>query len=328
MIVVLATFGISALLCWAYLRFALSRRLLAVPGERSSHSHPTPHGGGVALVAAFTLGLFMAALLYGDWETPFLALAGTALILTIVGIVDDLRGLSVQLRLLFYGLACLSVAATLLPATAADTVLCNGALVLVATLAMLWTLNLYNFMDGIDGIAAIQTILACCGAAWLSWQAGYGGQYALYCLLLAAAHGGFLVWNYPPARLFMGDAGSVPSGFLLASLVLLGAVQGQLNPLSWLIMLAVFMTDTTWTLLWRIGTGQPFTQAHRLHAYQRLSRYWSSHRKVDFLLLLINVVWLLPLAAAAQQWPDHGLFLVFFAFLPLIAGMVKLARLT
>jgi Fuc2NAc and GlcNAc transferase len=325
---VLATFGLSVALCGVYLRFARSRQLLAVPNERSSHSQPTAHGGGLALVSAFTLGLLLAALMYGTWEPSFLVLAGLALILMVVGVVDDLKGLTVRLRMTLYTLACFWLAATLLPVIGSDTVLRNAALLLLATGAMLWALNLYNFMDGIDGIAALQTVLACCCAAWLSWQTGHGDQYALFCLLLAAAHSGFLVWNCPPARLFMGDAGSVPSGFLLASLVLLGAVQGQLNPLSWLILFAIFVTDATWTLWWRIGTGQAFMQAHRLHAYQRLSRFWGSHGKVDLLLLVINIVWLLPLATAVQQWPNLGMFLVILAYLPLIFGMVNLARLT
>jgi Fuc2NAc and GlcNAc transferase len=182
-------------------------------------------------------------------------------------------------------------------------------------------------MDGIDGIAALQAMVACCCAALLTWGTGHGSDYAHFCLLLAAAHGGFLVWNYPPARLFMGDAGSVPTGFLLAALALLGAVQGQLNPLCWLVLLAAFITDATWTLAWRMATGQAFTQPHRLHAYQRLSRYWGSHLRVDMLLLAINTLWLLPLASAVQIWPDRSLFLVFLAYVPLLCAMARIGRL-
>ncbi len=327
MIAVLATFGFSLLLCGVHLRFARARQFLAVPGERSSHSQPTPNSGGVALVSALMLGLLLAAHLYGAWEASYLMLAACASILMVVGVIDDLRGLTVRLRLVAYGLVCFWVAASLLPVMGAENVLRSGVLVLLATFTMLWALNLYNFMDGIDGIASIQTVLACCCAAWLSWLAGNGGHYTLFCLLLAAVHSGFLVWNYPPARLFMGDAGSVPSGFLLAALALLGAVQGQLNPLCWLVLFAVFVTDATWTLVWRMRTGQAFTQPHREHAYQRLSRHWSSHGRVDLLLLVINALWLLPLATAVQQWPDRGMFLVILAYLPLIGGMVKLARL-
>jgi Fuc2NAc and GlcNAc transferase len=325
---VLTTLVLSVLLCGLYLWFARARQFLDSPNERSSHSQPTPSGGGAALESAFILGLLVSARLYGAWDDSFITLAVAALLLMVLGVIDDLRGLSVQLRLVLYSLVCLLVATALLQAVDTENVWYGGVLVLLAALALLWTLNLYNFMDCIDGIAAMQAVLACCCAAWLSWVTGHGGQYALFCLLLAAAHAGFLVWNCPPARLFMGDAGSVPTGFLLAALALLGALQGLLNPLCWVVLLAVFITDATWTLVWRMGSGQAFTQPHRLHAYQRLSRYWDSHFRVDMLLLVIITLWLFPLASAVQIWPDHSLFLVILAYLPLLCGMAKIARLT
>jgi Fuc2NAc and GlcNAc transferase len=191
---------------------------------------------------------------------------------------------------------------------------------------MLWLVNLYNFMDGIDGIAATQCVLAC-GAAALLCAQGVASHYALFCLLLGASHLGFLVWNWPPARLFMGDAGSVPTGFLLAALALLGSVQGQLHPACWLVLLAAFITDASWTLLWRMATGQPFTRPHRLHAYQRLSVHWGSHRSVDLLLVVVFMCWLLPLAWLLQNNPDHAFLLVILAYLPLLLGMAKIRPL-
>ncbi|MEZ5571381.1 MAG: glycosyltransferase family 4 protein [Halioglobus sp.] len=328
MIAVLFTLLISVILCGAYLRLARHWQLLDEPNSRSSHLAPTPHGGGVALMLAFMLGLLLANRLYGGWSGAVTTLSISALILTGLGILDDLRGLSVRLRLLTYAIVCLWVASALLPETGAEHAIGWVLLVCVIAIAMLWVVNLYNFMDGIDGIAAMQTILACCGAALIAfiWEQETG--YALFCLLLAAAHGGFLVWNYPPARLFMGDAGSVPTGILLAGLALLGAVEGQINPLCWLVLLAGFITDASLTLIWRIGTGQAFMQPHRQHAYQRLSRYWKSHSKVDAWFVVINVLWLLPLACAVQAWPKINLFLVLLAYLPLVFGMVKTARLS
>ena len=328
MTAVVITLLLSIILCGSYQWFARTRGLLDSPTERSSHTLPTPHGGGAALLSAFALGLLFAAPLYGRWDDVFVALASAAMLLMVLGIADDLRGLSVRLRLAIYGLVCLLMAVVLLQKGSTGNVVWDAVLVLLAAFALLWTINLFNFMDGIDGIAAIQTLLACCGAATLVWLTSRDGEYILFCLLLAAAHGGFLVWNYPPARLFMGDAGSVPTGFLLASLAILGAVQGQLNPLCWLVLLAVFITDATWTLLWRVGTGQAFTQPHRLHAYQRLSRHWRSHLSVNKLLLAINMLWLFPLALAILKWPDTGLILVFLAYLPLVIGVAKTGRLS
>lgn len=326
MTAVLLTLVLSVILCGLYERFARWRQILDTPNERSSHSTPTPHGGGIALLVAFVLGLILAASLYGPQGESLLILTGCTLALALVGVVDDLRSLSVRWRLMTYGIVCLFAATALVYAANPGGVFINAALILLGAFAMLWSLNLYNFMDGIDGIAALQAVFICSGAALLAWLVGHDDSYVRYCLLLAAAHGGFLVWNTPPARLFMGDAGSVPTGFLLAALAVLGAVQGQLDPLCWLVLSAVFVTDASWTLAWRMLTGQTFTQPHRSHAYQRLSRYWKSHLRVDFLLLAINVLWLLPLALAVQMWPEYKLFLVFLAYLPLLCGMVKVGR--
>ena len=331
MTVVLITLLLSAALCGVYLLLARRWRILDTPNERSSHQQPTPHGGGVPLLLAFAAGLLLAALWRGAWDGGFITLAVAALFLMLLGVIDDLRGLSVRLRFAVYSLLCLLVATTLLSPVLshepADSIVRGVVLVALAAMAMLWSLNLYNFMDGIDGIAATQCVVACCSAALLACWGGTGdGSYALFCLLLAASHLGFLIWNWPPARLFMGDAGSVPTGFLLAGLALLGAVQGQLNPLCWLVLLAGFVTDASWTLVWRIVSGQPFTQPHRLHAYQRLSRRWGSHLAVDMLLLALNALWLMPLAWAVQIWPNYGFLLVILAYLPLIWGMAKTAE--
>jgi len=320
------TLVLAVLLCRLYLVLARRWRILDLPGERSSHQQPTPHGGGTALITAFLFGMLFAVPGHGPWPHAYSVLAAAAFILMAIGVLDDLKGLSVKSRLALYALCCLLVAAELLQPFEASLPQ-KVALVLAAALCLLWALNLYNFMDGIDGFAATQCYLACSGAAVLAWQGGAGADYALFCLLLAVSHLGFLFWNWPPARLFMGDAGSVPTGFLLAALALLGAVQGQLSAACWLILLAVFITDASWTLLWRVFTGQPFTRPHRLHAYQRLSRHFRSHLAVDLLLLVTHALWLVPLALAAQTWPEFRVFMVILAYLPLLLAMAKIRKL-
>ena len=320
----LAAFG-SALGCWAYLALARRWQILDRPNERSSHTAPTPHGGGAPLLLAFALAVLVATPEGTSWQSGFVVLLVLALFLMILGVLDDLRGLSVFLRFACYGACCLLAAWLILPGQGGA----NGvALLVLCAVCLLWSLNLYNFMDGIDGIAAIQCFLACASAGLLAFVGSGDQQYALYCVLLASAHLGFLVWNWPPARLFMGDAGSVPTGFLLAGLALLGQVSGVLPAACWLILLAVFVTDASWTLCWRLWDGQRIFDAHRLHAYQRLSRHWQSHLTVDFGLVAINACWLFPLAWAAQANPQWQLFLVILAYLPLVLAMAKLRRLT
>lgn len=318
----LLTLLASILLCWAYLRLARRWQLVAAPNARSSHRLPTPHGGGAPMLLAFALGLLAAALWHAPWPDNYSALAAIALLLMLLGIADDLWALSVRLRFTAYGLSCLATLLLLLPLPLTGSAALDAALLLLAALAMLWLVNLYNFMDGIDGIAASQCALACCAAALLAWRGG-GYDYALFCLLLAASQLGFLVWNWPPARLFMGDAGSIPTGFLLAGLAVIGAVDGQLSLACWLVLLALFITDASWTLVWRMASGQAFTQAHRLHAYQRLSVHWGSHQRVDLLLVGIFCGWLLPLAWLAETYPKYAFLLVILAYLPALAGMAK-----
>ena len=325
MIPLLLTLLLSALACGIYLRVARRLRLLDRPNDRSSHRRPTPHGGGVPLLVSFALGMLLCGVWYGPWPEVYGVIMLAGLLLMLVGVMDDLRGLSVGMRMAAYSLLSIFMAVYLLSSWLSGGLLLIGGV--MGAVVLLWSLNLYNFMDGIDGIAALQCILACGSAALLSWGSGASSEYPLFCLLLASAHLGFLVWNWPPARLFMGDAGSVPTGFLLAALAFLGGVQGQLNPLCWLILLAAFLTDATWTLVWRMLSGQRFLQPHRLHAYQRLSRHWGSHLPVDLGLVVLNAVWLFPLAWFVQIWPGPGFLLVILAYLPLLAGMAKIRKL-
>lgn len=322
----LLTLVASAVFCAVYLRLARRWQMVDRPNDRSSHQLPTPHGGGVPLFLAFVLGTLVAYAQGVHWLRSYWLLTSLALLLVGIGVWDDLRNLPVRLRLSLYGLCSALLVMELAQPTAAGQLI-DWILVAGAAVLLLWMLNLYNFMDGIDGIAALQCILACGSAALLSWFNAGDPQYALYCLLLAAAHTGFLVWNWPPARLFMGDAGSVPTGFLLGGLALLGASAGQLPLACWIILLAAFIGDATYTLLWRMATGQPFTRPHRLHTYQRLSRHWGGHLPVDMALLALNALWLFPLAWTATVWPKFSFLLVILAYLPLLPSMAKARKL-
>ncbi|PLW87511.1 glycosyl transferase [Halioglobus japonicus] len=319
---VMITLAISIVFCGLYLLLARRLQILDQPNERSSHTLPTPHGGGVAMLTAFAAGLAIGHVMGVAWEGPYLILAGGALLLMLVGVVDDLLSLSARLRFALYsGVALMAANALLAPAGG------HWLVQLVAAFALLWMLNLYNFMDGIDGIAALQAVSVCVAAALLSWFYAGDLQFLSFCLVLAAAQVGFLCWNWPPARLFMGDAGSVPTGFLLGGLALLGAVEGALPLACWAILLALFVTDASYTLLARMLAGERFTEPHRQHAYQRLSRHWGSHLPVDILLLAINGLWLFPLALTTTLWPKFSFLLVILAYIPLLYGMAKARKL-
>jgi glycosyltransferase WbpL len=313
---------LSALACAAYLWLARRRQWLDHPNQRSSHQRPTPHGGGVPIVLSLVLATALGSRLGIDWPAPYGVLLALALLLMALGVVDDRLQLSVRLRFAIYTLCCALVSlGLLLP-------LGGAWWCLPVTVLLLWLLNLYNFMDGIDGIASIQAFLACAAAALLSLVYRGATEYALFCLLLGCCHLGFLVWNFPPARLFMGDAGSVPTGFLLGGLALLGEVSGALPATVWLVLLAGFLVDASWTLVRRMLRGDDFTRPHREHLYQRLSRHWGSHLAVDLALIALLGLWLMPMAWAVMTFQQYQLFLVILAYLPLLLCMAKFRQLT
>ncbi|GLO52028.1 glycosyltransferase WbpL [Pseudomonas putida] len=187
---------------------------------------------------------------------------------------------------------------------------------------LVWMLNLYNFMDGIDGIASVEAVTTCLGGALAALIAGQTGLVAP-ALLLAAAAGGFLLWNFPPARIFMGDAGSGFLGMMLAALSIQAAQAAPELLWSWLILLGVFVVDATWTLLRRMARGEKFYEAHRSHAYQFASRQHGRHRPITIAIVAINVLWLLPLSLmVAGGWLD-GLTGSLIAYLPLLLLAIR-----
>jgi Fuc2NAc and GlcNAc transferase len=190
----------------------------------------------------------------------------------------------------------------------------------LGALFIVWLLNLFNFMDGIDGIAGVETITISTSAAVLMGVAVEGTWLgaAQAALALAAATAGFLVWNWPPARIFMGDVGSGVLGFVLAVLALWTAGRHELSLAVWLILGGVFLVDATQTLWVRVLRGERWYEAHRSHAYQHAAQRWASHKLVSLVVLAINLVWLLPLALAAVLWPRWELIYLAAAYAPLV----------
>ena len=179
-------------------------------------------------------------------------------------------------------------------------------------------------MDGIDGIAGAQALWMSAGGAALTHLAGGGTDAVLPIVLLAAATVGFLVWNWPPARIFMGDAGSGYLGYALGVLALWTVVEGWLTPWVWLILGGAFLADATVTLAVRAKARVSLAEAHRSHAYQRLSRHWRAHRPVTLAFTAVNVLWLGPWALAATCWPSGGCAFALVALVPLFVVAARL----
>lgn len=319
-------FGFSLVLTGLLRRYALARSVLDIPNARSSHSVPTPRGGGVAIVLSFLVVLPLLALSQGLAWAPLLALLGAGAWVAVVGFLDDHGHIAARWRLLshfaaaIWALGWLGGSAPLqLFGVAFDLGWIGNGL---AAIYLVWMLNLYNFMDGIDGIAGVEAVTVCIGGALLYVLLGRG-ELALLPLLLAAASAGFLVWNFPPAKIFMGDAGSGFLGLILGILSLQAAWVAPQLLWSWLILLAVFVVDATWTLMRRLLRGDKVYEAHRSHAYQYASRRAGRHLPVTLAVLGLNLLWLLPLALLVASGKVDGLLGFLLASAPLVALAIK-----
>ena len=271
---------------------ALARRygLLAVPNARSFHTVATPAIGGVGFALPILVFLAFQSLAH---PMPSGLLAGGA-VLALLGLVDDLRETGRGVRMAAQLLALGLVFWTLQPGWPWWAYAPVGVL-------LLWQINLYNFMDGIDGILATQTLFFCLAAQLLT--GGVPGWEGALLWLTAGAMLAFLVYNWTPARIFMGDTGSVFLGLLIGVAVVQLVAQYGVPLLACTILLTAFWFDASYTLCVRIATRQPFTEPHRSHLYQKLAaRIGTLWTMLGFSALC--VLWLLPLAVAAASYGD------------------------
>jgi Fuc2NAc and GlcNAc transferase len=309
-------------------RYALARRLLDIPNARSSHVLPTPRVGGVAIVLTTLMALpLLAAMGALAWSTVWGLLGGTGLA-ALIGFADDHSHIAPPLRLLGHFAAAGWILAWLgglppLPLLGFVVEL-HWLGYALAALYLVWMLNLTNFMDGIDGIAGVEAIAVCLGGAILYLVTVPGTKQWLAPLVLAAATSGFLVWNWPPAKIFMGDVGSGFLGLMLAALSLQAARVVPTLFWSWVILLGAFVVDATVTLIRRVARGERFYEAHRSHAYQHAAQRWRGHLRVTLTVGAIDLCWLLPIALMVAVGSLDGLLGVFIAYTPIVAASLWL----
>lgn len=311
----------SLLLTELIRRYSSKKNLLDTPNARSSHSVATPRGGGLSIVVCFVVVIALSDLIPGD---IVFALLGSGLLVAVVGFWDDQGHIAARWRLLSHFVAVFWVVFWLggiqefqLLGYSIDAGVIG--IVIVAFL-LVWLLNLFNFMDGIDGIAASETIFVACAGAYFSWLNG-SENLTYIALILATATMGFLILNWSPAKIFMGDVGSGFLGLMLGIIAYVSVLQG-VSIWIWLILFAVFLVDSGVTLLRRILIGEKWYEAHCSHAYQHAARKWG-HKRVTISVIIIDLFWLLPLAAFLHLKPDFGLWITLSAFTPLIIIALK-----
>ena len=323
-LLVFAATAIAATIATRVVLAILQRRaILDLPNERSSHAQPTPRGGGIAVVAILLpcwalIDYFEPGVSLSDWLVLVAILA-----LAILSWFDDLRGLSAGLRIVCHGLAVAAVLAAL----PADALIFQGWLPpladrLATGLLWLWFVNLFNFMDGIDGISGVEALSIAVGLVLVIVLSGdvLWRREALLAMALAGSAFGFLLWNWHPARLFLGDVGSVPLGFALGWLLILAAIAGYWATAA--ILPLYYFADATITLCRRALRGEKIWQAHREHFYQQAVAGGRDHAAVVRIIALGNLG-LIVLALLAEAMTGSAKFLVILAAVATVALLLR-----
>jgi Fuc2NAc and GlcNAc transferase len=325
-IILIAVLLASFCLTYCVRKIAIQNNLLDTPNHRSAHQIPTPRGGGLAIAISFFMGA--AGLLFFNYLSlnQLIGFLGSGFLVSLIGFWDDKYSTSPLTRLITHTIAAiwgLFWLGGFPPITVFNFTVQNIFLLnVVGVLALVWLTNLYNFMDGINGIASIQAISVGLGMALIDYLSTKSIDFLP--LVIASACCGFLYWNFPKAKIFMGDVGS---GFLGLILGLTAIYQTVINTnflYCFLILMAVFILDSTWTLFRRFVRHQKIYQAHSSHAYQHATRKYLSHTKVSLAVLFINLLWLLPIAILViiqYVAPISGLLM---AYIPLIILAIKL----
>jgi Fuc2NAc and GlcNAc transferase len=308
----IALFLLSFVLTYFIKNYAIKKSLVAEVNERSSHTTPTPHGGGIAIAITWFVGLTYLFLTQGIDVHLYSALM-VGVLISVVSYFDDLFELSAKVRLFtqasvaLLGLCFLGgfEQINLFFFTIENQLLTN----VFAFFMIVWFINLYNFLDGIDGYAGSEAVFLGVAGFLL-----FGGGHFL---VLVAAVLGFLVWNWHRAKIFMGDVGSTLLGYNVAIFTVFYANEASLNFWIWIILFGLFWFDATLTLFRRYKDGEKLSQAHKKHAYQRLTQAGYAHDKVVLLSVGVNMVLFCLIYFFEPVW------FVFLVALVMLYGVMK-----
>ena len=312
MLILITTFTVTLILTILIRTIANKQELLDHPNDRSSHSTPTPKGGGLAIIISFYI-VITYLYVQSQVDTKLFFALLSALPVVIVSFLDDIYTLPAKIRFVIQLLSAVMAVVFLTGIESMNFTLfaLEGSWVnILAVISIVWLTNLYNFLDGIDGYAGSETIFVGLSAYIL-----FGNELAL---ILAIATVGFLVFNWHKASIFMGDVGSAPLGFIIAIFILNDA--GTMNFLPWLMLLSLFWFDATLTLVRRAKLKESLTQAHNKHAYQRLHQAGYSHAKVVIYATVVNIIIFITLYLS----PTDITFYLFVVLLMVLYGLTRL----
>ena len=300
------------------MRYAVKNKMTVIPNDRSLHDIPTPKGGGIAITLTWYTGLtvlFFSGII--ELNLYFALLSGV--ILAIVSLIDDIKGLRPFIRLIVHFLTAIlafyfleGLRPLVIPGFNFNY---NFLIYPLAIIGMVWFINLFNFMDGIDGFASVEVITISAVLFVMSWN--------IITILLIVCVTGFLCWNWPKAKIFMGDVGSTQLGFVLVVLGIYFHNTFEFSILNWIMLTSPFWFDATLTLFRRWRNKEKLSEAHRKHVYQRIVQAGFSHEMINIFLICINIVTiLLIILYRGSKFLQMPLFVFSMIFFYLITRFV------
>lgn len=322
----LIAFVLSFLGVYFLKKYALRLKIVAIPNERSLHNKVTPRGGGVIIAIVFLAFILVFYITRQIMVAEFLVLFGGGLIMAVTGFLDDILELKASIRFIiqFFAVGWGIYWIGGIPSTAFFErlpvlyAIANA----VTVVALVWFINSFNFIDGIDGLATSSaTFFSLSTGGYFLWQGIE--PYGSLLIVLAACSLAFLCFNWPPAKMFLGDAGSNFFGYLFGAMVLITVKNGNLSIWTWLIILAYLITDTTTTTFLRLCLVKGWYHTHRSHAYQNLARVLDNHKFVTCLITGINVFYLLPLAYLSIQYQQYAWLAFAASVIPILGFVLK-----
>lgn len=310
----LLAFTTSAILTWLTRLYAIKKAILDIPNERSSHQIPTPRGGGLAIAITFSTMLVWLGWMHFLEPKVVIGLVGGGASLAVIGYCDDVYTVRASWRVLVHFFSAIWAVYFLGHFQHSNLSLISEiCYYLVAILGITWCINFYNFMDGIDGIASSQGIFMALTAGVALTSLGIY-NLSLVMWLFAAIIIGFAIWNWPPAKIFLGDVGSGYLGFMFSAFGFY-TTEEKLIPLSfWMLIFTIFLCDATFTLIYRLHKGNRWDIPHKEHAYQHLVSYGATHKQVTMSILGLNCFVIFPAALAILHWPSRSLMILIVTF--------------
>lgn len=311
-------------------KFALKFKFVAVPNERSLHKKETPQGGGI-IISLIVLSFIFYLYLSGDMqENEFFAIFMGGLILSVIGFLDDILEINAGVRLIIQILVA-SWSLYLLggiPYTDFFSSIPEVYIIVnfIAIVIFVWFVNAFNFIDGIDGLASSNAFFFSISiGGYFLWQKIE--PYGSVLIVLAAASLAFLFFNWPQAKIFLGDAGSNFFGYIFGIILLITVKKENISIWTWLIIFTYLITDTTTTTILRMFLVKGWYHTHRSHAYQNLARVLENHKFVTQLILCFDVIYLLPLAYLSICYHQFAWLAFLFGVIPVFVFVLKFGPL-